>query len=292
MARKAKTREANPPPVTEVLSESPRFAIDETGEGTLPKPELAGASESMPQSGTEFVQEPETEEPESEQPFTTEELGEEPTGDPLKDTQRAYHKLSQQVKEQSDLIHALTVDRQMRPPPAPVAPPSLPPEMLSPDPIGDEVFGVDPNFPAKFMRRQQGLMKMEIQQRDTEKEMRDFVDRTPDWKDMVPTMQEVFDEEPRAYQGPGALSRLHKRAKERQELKQYRETAERIKEESLQAGVKMGKQARGRTFVSPGAAGSAMPGKLTAPPPDFPTWETSKQRQWLAANGYLKPDTY
>ena len=296
MARKAKTKD-NPPPATEILSVTPSFEIDESGERPSPKPELAGASESVPQTGPEFVQEPETEEPSSEQPetpeqpFTTEELGEEPTGDPLKDTQRAYHKLSEQVKEQANLIHALTVDRHMRPSPAPAAP-QLPPEMTSPDPVGDEAFGVDPNFPGKFMRRQQGLMMMNLQQRDTEREMRDFVDGNKNWKEMVPVMQEVFNEEPRAYQGPGALSRLHKQAKDRRELKQLRESAARVKEESLQAGVKMGKQTRERTFVSPGAAGTAMPGKLTAPPPDFHTWDTAKQKQWLGEHGYLKPDTY
>lgn len=287
MAKKAKTKD-NPPPVTEILSVTPPFEIDESGERTSPKPEFAESPESVPPVAPEF-EEPKTEEPSSEQPLTEEELDEEPTGDRVKDAQRAYHKLTKQVKEQGELIHALTIDKQMRPMPAPA--PSPPPEMLSSEPIGDEVVGVDPNYPAKFMRRQQGLMMMDIQRRDTEREMRDWVDRTPNWREMVPVMQEIATEDPQAYQGPGSLSRLHKRAKDQRELKQLRENAARVKEEALQAGIKMGQQARGRAFVTPGAAGAAMPGKVTVPV-DFATWPTAKQAQWLKDNNLMEPTSY
>jgi len=268
------------PPATKVLSTSPPFQIDEPGDDPTPEPEPEPEPE--PKPGSEPEPEPE--------PFTGGDLGGEPSGDPLKDTQRAYHKLTTEVKEQARLIHALTVDKQMRPPPSPE--PQVPPEMLSPEPITGETIGEDPNFPAKYMRRQQGLMVTSFQQHEMQREMREFVDRNPEWPKLYPVMQEIMVEDPQAYQGPGGLSRLHKRAKEKAELKEYREKMTQAQEASLQAGVKMGKQGGGRTFAAPGGTGSSMPGKRTAPPADYAMWDAAKQRKWLEENDYIRSDTY
>jgi len=130
------------------------------------------------------------------------------------------------------------------------------------------------------------------QQESTEMEMRNFVEDQPDWQDLYPTMERIRNENPPAYQGPGALRRLHKVAKDREELEGYRAAMQKGADTAMQAGVQMQKKKGGKPFVSPAGAGGAGGRRQTKMPSPEIMADTAKYLQWLKDNGFYRPDMF
>lgn len=280
----AESQKTNPPPETKILSVDRREVTDPSR--TSPNSGLADPSQAEP----EVVPiEPSGQEPETgDQPFTLDEedrpagepVGDEPTGDPLKDTQAAFTKTTQELAKMKKVLAAVVANTQVGGQ-APQQAPPIPPEMLSPDPTEDERLD-----PTKYTQRMMGLAEMNRRREGMVQEMHNFVDSHPDWQDLMPTMQQIKGEDPDVYQGPGALSRLHRRAKERDELTGYREAMKGSADKAFQAGANMQKQKGGSPFVSPSGGGGGR--SKSAVPPDYLQWDTDKQLQWLKDHGLYK----
>lgn len=290
-----KSQKTNPPPETEILSEVRREITDPSQ--TSPNQGLADPS----QAAAEVVPtEPSGQETETvDQPFTIDEGGElpppepsgdepptdEPTGIPLKDTQAALTKTSQELAKMKKVLAFMVANAQTGGGQAPSQQPSIPPEMLSPEPTDDERLD-----PTKYTKRMLFLQDMNRQREATVLEMQTFTDAHSDWQDLLPTMQQIRNENPDAYQRPGSLSRLHKAAKDREELEGYRAGVKGSADIALQAGANMQKKKGGSPFVSPSGGGGGR--SKSVMPPDFDRWDTDKQLQWLKDHGLYKEDTF
>jgi len=290
-----KTIKTNPPPETEILSETRREVTDPSQTSSnlgLADPSQAVAEETP---GLPLEQEPET----VDQPFTIDEGGEpppsepsgdepptdEPTGDPLKDTQRAYHETKGELAKIKKVLAFMVANAQTGGGQAPSQQPPIPPEMLSPEPTEDERLD-----PTRYTKRMMVLQDMERRRESTIQEMQTFTDTHSDWQDLLPTMQQIRNENPDAYQRPGSLSRLHKAAKEREELLGYRTAMKDSADIALQAGANMQRKKGGSPFVSPSGGGGGR--SKSVQPPDFAKWDTGKQLQWLKDHGLYKEDTF
>lgn len=290
-----KAIKTNPPPETEILSETRREVTDSSQ--TSPNLGLADpsqvAAETVP---TEPLgQEPET----VDQPFTIDEGGkplpseppgdelpdDEPTGIPLKDTQAALTKTSQELAKIKKALAFMAANVQMGGGQAPQQAPSIPPEMLSPEPTEDELLE-----PTKYTKRMLILQDMDRRREATIQEMQTFTDTHSDWQDLLPTMQQIRNENPDAYQKPGSLSRLHRAATEREELEGYRAAMKDGADKAFQAGANMQRKKGGSAFVSPSGGGGGR--SRSAVPPDFDKWDTGKQLEWLKEHGLYKEDTF
>jgi len=280
-----KTIKTNPPPETEILSEVRQEVTDPLQ--TSPNPGLADPSQAAAEEtpGRDLEQETET----VDQPFTIDEGGEplpgEPSGDPLKDTQRAYHETKGELAKIKKVLAFMVANTRAGGRQAPPQGPQIPPEMLSPDPTEDERLD-----PTKYTKRMMILQDMERRRESTIQEMQTFTDTHSDWQDLLPTMQQIRDENPDAYQRSGSLSRLHRAAKEREELDGYREAMKGSADIAIQAGANMQKKKGSSPFVSPSGGGGGK--SKSVMPPDFPRWDTDKQLQWLKDHGLYKEDTF
>lgn len=276
------TKRTNPPPKTEILSETREELTVEPQ--TSPNLGLADPSQSEVSALEEETQEQLQTEAEIEPGFTVDEEGE-PTGDRLEDTQRAFHETREELSQLKKVLAAMVANTQAGGQTPAGGPPPIPPEMLSPEPTEEERLD-----PTKYVRRMIGISEMKRQYESTVQEMHNFVDTHSDWQDLYPTMMEIKNEEPLSFQGPGTLSRLYNRAKEREELKGYRDAMKDTSDKAFQAGVNTQRKKGPKPFVSPSGAGG-MRTKATMPP-GFTSWPTSKQKQWLEDHGFVKPDVY
>ena len=289
----------NPPPETEILSETRREITDPSQ--TSPNPGLADPSQVAAEETSEetLEQKPET----VDQPFTIDEGGEppppeplgdeppadEPTGIPLKDTQAALTKTSQELAKIKKVLAFMVANAQTGGGQAPpqLQQPPIPPEMLSSEPTEDERLD-----PTRYTKRMMLLQDMDRRREATIQEMQTFTDTHSDWQDLLPTMQQIRNENPDAYQRPGSLSRLHRVAKEREELLGYRSAMKGSADIALQAGANMQRKKGGSAFVSPsGGGGGGGRGQIKMPPPDVQA-NTEKYLQWLKDHGFYKEDTF
>ena len=285
----------NPPPETEILSETRREITDPSQ--TSPNPGLADPSQVAAET---VLTEPSGQEPETvDQPFTIDEggeppppepsgdelLGDEPTGIPLKDTQAALTKTSQELAKMKKVLNFMVANAQVGGGQAQPQAPPIPPEMLSSEPTEDERLD-----PTRYTKRMLLLQDMERRRESTIQEMQIFTDTHSDWQDLLPTMQQIRNENPDAYQRPGSLSRLHKAAKDREELEGYRAGMKDSADIALQAGANMQRKKSGSAFVS--HSGGGVGRSRSAQPADFAKWDTGKQLQWLKDHGLYKEDTF
>lgn len=282
----------NPPPKTEILSQAKRELTDLAE--TSPNLGLADPSGPMAPIAPEETPEPLTET--VEQPFTIDETGEgesteeEPTHDPLKDTQRKLHDTTTKLSQLQKAMNAMIADRQLSGMQATPQQPNIPPEMFSAEPTEHERN--DPQGSIRYTQRMMFLAEMNRRREATEREMENFVGSHPDWEDLLPTMQRIKQEEPMAYHGPGTLSRLYKRAKEIEELEGYRLAIKDGADKAMQAGVQMQRQKGKRAFVSP--TGTGMPAgqrQIKMPPPEIQA-DTKKFLEWLKQNGFYREEIY
>lgn len=283
----------NPPPKTEILSET--------------REELTNPSQTSPNSGLvdpsqakaevtpdevlgqekETVDQPFTIDEEGGEPPVDEPSGDEPTGDPLKDTQAAFTKTTQELAKMKKVLAAVVANTQMGGGQMQPQAPPIPPEMLSPEPSEEERLD-----PTKYTKRMLYLAEMGRRNDAITAEMTNFVDTHSDWEDLMPTMQQVKNEDPDAYQKPGSLSRLYKRAKEREELQGFREAIKNSADVALQAGANMQKQKGGKPFVSPsGGGGAGGRRQVKMPSPEIQA-DTTKFLQWLKNNGFYREDMF
>ena len=282
-----RTIKTNPPPETKILSETKRGVTDPSE--TSSNPGLADPSQVAAEEtpGLPLEQEPET----VDQPFTIDEGGEppteepsgdepsadEPTGIPLKDTQAALTKTSQELAKMKEVLNFMVANAQMGGGQAP----AIAPVELSPEPTEEE--RLDPTLYTKRM--------MTVQEhKNTILEMQNFTDNHSDWVDLMPTMEEISNEEAvGTFQKPGGISRLYKRAKDREELLGYRAAMKDSADMAQQAGANMQRKKGGSAFVSPSGGGGGR--SKSGVPADFAKWDTDKQLQWFKDHGRYKENT-
>lgn len=264
------------PPQTEILSETRRGVAPGEPQPS-PNEGLAGSPESegrpVPEGQEQQVG---TETPPA---FTVDEEGE-PTGDALEDTKQAYHAAREEVSQLKKVLAAVVADKQMNTQPGLVTPPPPPPEISSMEPTDDERAD-----PTQYTKRMMKMQEVNSQYERTMYEMDNFVDNHTDWQDVYPTMLQIRNEEPRSFQGPGALNRLYRRAKEREELQGYRAALKDQTGKAFTAGANMQKAKGGRAFVAPSGAGGK---KSTDIMP--PNLSTPQMLQWLKEHNLCGED--
>jgi len=265
-----------PAPVTEVLSVTTREVTE--GDVTSPKQELPST-----EPGTQ-VEETQSETVETQPEKTVDESGQ-PTGDRVRDAQRAFHEKAQENATLRKALELIANQQQIPP-----QQPQIPQEFFSEVPIRDEVIGIDPDYPAKFVRRQNALLDYRREQVDMKREYMNFVDTHPDLPEMFPVMQKLRNLDPDAYQGTNALRRLYRHARDQQELEGYRERMKSNVNEAQVRGAQQERTKPGNVFVKP-AGGNRLPAS-NQPPKDYVNWDTGKQLQWLREHGFVKDSDY
>jgi len=276
------TPKTNLPPETEILSETRR---EVTGPPqTSPNQGLADPSQVVAETAPEEPLEQELET--VDQPFTIdgggeplpeEPLGDEPTGIPLKDTQAALTKASQELAKMKKVLATVVANTQLTGQ-QPQQTPLTSPEMFSPEPTDDERLD-----PTKYTQRMMAVQE----HKNKILEMQTFTENHPDWTDLMDTMGEISnEEEPGTFNKPGGLRRLHKRATEREELAGHRAAMKDGADKAFQAGANMQRKKGGSPFVSPGGSGGVK--SRSTVPSDFAKWDTDKQLQWLKDHGRYK----
>lgn len=286
-----------PPPKTEILSETKRESTPESQ--TSPNSGLADISQSGSELGPETVQDPT--QTVAEPGFTIDEPSQqpppdqEPTGDPLQDTQRAFHEAREEIKEKDErikrleeLMSTVVANNQFTRQQAPAPPPPEMQALFNPEPTEDERID-----PIRYIQRREKALKVERQIENTIREMTDFQNRHPDWPKHKSKMDKVAAEEPWIISGPGGLERAFHRARELDELEGLRSKVKTQTDQAYQAGAQAQRQKGPPAFVSPGA--NRIPGSVARdelgrplPPADFHKWDSNAQYQWLDRNGYIK----
>ncbi len=267
-----------PAPETEILSVTNRLSGE--GEGTSPEQELPSTEPGA------LVEETQPEETVVTQPEETVDESGQPTGDRVRDAQRALHAKSQENATLRKALELIANQQQIPP-----QQPQIPLEFFSPIPIRDEVIGTDPDYPAKFVQRQNQIIEYRREQADIKREYMNFVDTHPDLPEMFPVMQKIRNLDPDAYQGTNALRRLYRHAKDQQELEGYREALKNNVNEAQVRGAQQERTKPGKVFVSP-SGGQRIP-QSNIPPKEFNTTWTSNQRlEWLREHGLVKDSNY
>jgi hypothetical protein len=273
-------------PETVVLSEGKPRPVN-AADLTQPNQELPTGLEPEPESVP--LEQPLIEEPTEE--LEPEEVVEEPTHDPLKDTKAELTRTQQEVAKLKKTLDVLAAEKEFGQGAARQMPPAdmPPPEFFSPEYLPNELPDKDPNWPQKYTNRRLAAERWVTNYERTKEEANNFADQNPDWPEMFPLMKEIQAEEPGRYEGRGALRSLYKRAKERKEAREAREKLQELEAQAIQTGVQMGKQSKGRGVVPPrGGSGGGMPATKGKYPADFYNWTSEAQDKWLRANGYFR----
>lgn len=287
---------AKPPPPTEILSVTKRPAGAE--EPTSPNGELVTPPPVEP------VPEPPPGAPPQEptgQPFEFEEPppGEPPPEEPppeedpqITEAKRKMHEVTQELARQKKLTDAILRQRELESmtpqAPGPVGPP---PEFFETKPTPEEL--ADPNFFERYTTRRIQQENFRQAQGEMVRDMRDFVDQNKDWQEFYPTMLEIKNEDPYAYQSPGSIRSLYKRAKERVDHQNLQAKLQEIQSQGVQSGANIQATKANRPFATPRSRGAAgVPQGKTKMPVDFASWSTSKQEEWLKQSGLWHDDNY
>lgn len=286
---------AKPPPPTEILSTTRRPATAE--ELTSPQEEFVATPPVEPPAETPPEETP-PQEP-TEQPFEIDETPPEPPPEELsdeekrvQDAQREMHDAKQEIAAQRKMIDALVKQRQLDSitPPA-VAADQPPPGYLETGMTPEELS--DPKGWEKFVHRQLDARDFVRERQDRERELRSFMQDNPKWNEVFPIMEEIKNENPYAYQEPGSLRALHKQALKEQKYRNMEAKLREIESRALQTGAQTQQTKTSRPFATPRAGGAAgVPQKKGVMPPDFPSWSTDKQLQWMKDNKMYKEDYF
>jgi len=235
-----------------------------------------------------------------EQPFEFEEPpGELPPEEPppdedpqITEAKRKMHEATQELAENKKLLDAVLRQQELgsMTPQAPQMP-GPPREFFDPKPSQEEL--ADPNFFQRYVQRQLDARDYGRAQEEMVRDMRDFTKDNPDWQKFYPTMIQIKNEDPYAYQSPGSVKSLYSRAKERVEFQNLQTKLREIQGQSVQAGANIQATKANRPFAAPRTKGAAgVPAQKATMPPDFHTWDTAKQEQWLKDNNLWKADIY
>jgi len=283
---------AKPPPPTEVLSVTQREI--KPGESTPPNEEFVATPPVGPvPPEPPAPPEPPPQEP-SELPF---EFEEPPPGEPppeedpqVTEAKRKMHAATEELAQNKKLLDAMLRQRELESmtpqTPGPQGPPR---EFFDPKPNQEEL--ADPNFFQRYVQRQLDARDFGRAQGEMVRDMREFVDQNKDWQKFYPTMIEIKNEDPYAYQAPGSVRSLYKRAKERVEYQDLQTKLQEIQGQSVEAGAKIQATKTNRPFATPRSTGVAgVSQKKGVMPSEFPTWSTAKQKEWMIQNGLWKED--
>ena len=288
MARK----KADSPPPTKILSQGPTHEVtpEELAQMTSSNVELANQPNPEPPQAPQEPVEPEGQRFEFEEEAEPGEFpSEEPTGDPLEDTKRKLHETTQELAKMKKVVSAITAERGIQdiaPQPSGVS--QYPREFFNPNPTYEEQ-----QEPYKYTQRMLMVQEIARQQGELQREMQDFVDRNPNWQEYYADMQQIKAEDPYAYQGPGTLTRLIKRAKERRELTELREKGQQVRDQAFQAGAQMQRQTKASPFVSPQGQMPTVPSRGPKQLPlESKDWKVDELYEWLKKNGYVRPDVF
>lgn len=241
-----------PPVPTEPLDQPQTFEIDETQEPQPPEPEV--------------------------------------THDPLKDTKAKLTKVEQELADNKKLMQTILFKRELEamggqdqfmPPQAP--------GQATEEYLPDELPQNDPNWPAKYTRRQRETDKLERQQERERDEFERFMRDNSDFPDYMDDMRTLTTRNPGAFQGPKGLGVLYDLAKKERRIRELEGNQAAVRDRAVAAGAQLAKQSAGQPFVSPKAGGGSVSGAMKVPA-NFHLLSSEDRVKWLKQAGLYREE--
>lgn len=292
-------RKTNPAPQTEVLSvtqrplssDDPTPSNEELPSGTNPEPDSGGLVQQPPVS-TESLDQPQftIDESQEQQVEPEQPEGEQVTHDPLKDTQAELTRAKQELADNKKLLSSILLSREFsQPQTSPQPPAGNQPDLTTNQYLPEEMPGADPNYPLKYMQRQNAIRDYSNQQRADQSEIVQFARDNPDFPEYIEDMRLISARRPGYFQGPRAIPVLYELAKKERQINEFQNKQAEQRDRAMAAGAQMVKNQR-QPFASPRAGGGSVPASSKMPA-GFANWSTAKQKEWLKQRNLYVEET-